>query len=182
MEIKIKDMQYNYWKRLLGKRFIWENIKYKDFEGIVGLVILDKLREPLEVSFFGNKVIIADVGYKRLQFAFLNKNFWVTAVYDNNDNLIEHYIDITKNNFLDNDNPYYEDLFLDVVLYNDGKTYILDEDELDEAVKEGIVKEDEYKLANDVLKEVIDYIEKNKEEIIDISNRYLKELGKKIIK
>jgi predicted RNA-binding protein associated with RNAse of E/G family len=43
--------------------------------------------------------------------------------------------------------PWYDDLYLDVVVLADGSFHLLDEDELDEALQEGKITQDEYDIA-----------------------------------
>ena len=89
-------------------------------------------------------------------------------MYDDKDNLIEVYFDITKqNNFEDITNHYYDDLFLDIVLGKNGKMKILDEDELDMALNEKVISSKEYDFAKKTAKDLYDYISLNKQKIID---------------
>ena len=65
-----------------------------------------------------------------------NKDYMVTAMYDENLNLIEFYIDmIEKVGVTQEGIPYMHDLFLDVVITCDREVYILDQEELYEALK-----------------------------------------------
>ena len=60
---------------------------------------------------------------------------------------MQYYIDVAKEYEIDDRGlPYFDDLYLDVVLLPNGKMYILDEDELEDAYKSGDVTK-EYELA-----------------------------------
>ena len=57
----------------------------------------------------------------------------LTAIYDENNSIIEWYFDIARKIGKDNELPYEDDLYLDVVVTPNGEAMLLDEDELKEA-------------------------------------------------
>ena len=100
-------------------------------------------------------------------------------MYDNNDELVEIYFDITaSNHFEDLDNPYFYDLFTDIVITNDGDVHIVDEDELDKAMEEKVISSEQYNLAKYTTKKLFDYIV-NKKSIIDYCYKKMKEFKNK---
>lgn len=69
-------------------------------------------------------------------------------MFYNKNNLIESSFDITKeNNYDDENNPYFIDMKLDICIPNGDKPYIMDEDELKEALDLNIITESEYNSA-----------------------------------
>jgi uncharacterized protein len=59
--------------------------------------------------------------------------------------IISYYFDITDNNVLcDDGDSYFYDLYLDVVLLPTGNLYLLDEDELLEALQQGIISQAQF--------------------------------------
>jgi hypothetical protein len=79
------------------------------------------------------------------------------SMYDGEGKIIEWYFDITKANGVDEDGkPYYDDLFLDLVLLPDGQVITLDEDELLEALNNGIITREDYDLAYRVKDRLLD--------------------------
>ena len=61
---------------------------------------------------------------------------------------MQYYIDVAKEYKIDDRGlPYFDDLYLDVVLLSSGKVYVLDEEELEDAYKSGDVTKEEYELA-----------------------------------
>lgn len=170
MKIKKKDMQNTDWKRLIEKQYISDRISINGIDGVISLTIMNKVFEPLLVEAPMGKTMIANTNFKWLQIALQNQNFWLTAMYDDNDNLIEVYFDITDDNYFDDiENPYCYDLFTDIVLTKDN-VYIVDEDELDMAYQEKVVTDEQYKKAKIVTKKLYEYICNNKEEIINYCN------------
>lgn len=167
------------WSRLLEKQYMSKEISVNGINGVASLTIMDKLTAPLEVDAPMGKTMIANTNYKWLQLALEKQNFWLTAMYDDNDNLIQIYFDITDNNYFDDiTNPYCYDLFTDIVFTKDN-VYIVDEDELDMAYSENVVTDKQYKKVKDVTKKLYDYIVLNKEEIIEYCSLKKNELLEK---
>ena len=180
MEVKKKDMKKTGWKRCLEKDYYTKEFKFKNQTGIVSLSHLKKIQEPLTIHYDFGDLLIADTNYYHLQFAFKNELFWLTAMYDDKMNLIELYFDITdSNHFDDTNNPYFYDMFLDIVVTNDGKIHILDEDELQEALNNNIITLEQYNKARNTMKDLYTYLQKNKDELISFCNETLKEMIQK---
>lgn len=81
---------------------------------------------------------------------------------------LEYYFDISLKNGLDRECkiPYYEDLFIDIVVRNN-EIEVLDEDELQEALVIKEISKDEFILANKTKDLLIDSIKKK-------NNKYMK--------
>lgn len=177
MEIKKKDMQKTNWSRCLEKEYTYKTFSFDNFEGIVSLSKLNKLTAPLVINYEFGETLIADNNYKHLQFAFKNQNFWLTAMYDNNNELIELYFDITNGNYFEDlSNPYFYDLFLDIVVTKSRKIYIVDKNELKMALDEKIITHEEYVKAQETVKWLYDYLKKNKDCIIEYCYQCLEEM------
>jgi predicted RNA-binding protein associated with RNAse of E/G family len=98
----------------------------------------------------------------------------VWAIYDDKKRIVEWYFDITRKNSIDeNNNPYCDDLYLDVALMPDGHIVILDEDELQEAYNNEKITKNEYEMAFIVKDKII----KNG----TVNVKYMETLCKKII-
>lgn len=92
---------------------------------------MQQVESSLSVDSPIGKVTIADNNYKNLIFAPKGKNWWLTVMFDDQDNLIESYFDITKiNDFSNPENPYFIDMKLDVCIPNGYEPTIMDEEEL----------------------------------------------------
>ena len=64
-------------------------------------------------------------------------------MFDDKNNLIEWYFDVSKKTGIENRIPYEDDLYLDMVITKDKEKSILDEDELiDDYNRKEITKED----------------------------------------
>ena len=181
MNIKKKDMQHIGWHRCLKKRYTYKEININNHKGVIGLTIWDKIIEPKVIHYpFEDTLIVAD-NYKWVEIALGDTNYWFTAMYDDNDNFVQLYVDITlSNNFEDISNPYFYDLFTDVILTRERNVYIVDEDELSLALKEHLITETEYNLAKATTQKVYGYLIENKEEIINYCQEQVKELEKNL--
>ena len=106
--------------------------------------------------------------YSIIEIVPLNENYCIRLFIDDNKKIILYYFDITLKNGFDNNlkSPYYEDLFLDIVLKDD-KISILDEEELDDALKKKYITIDDYNLAQKTKSELID-------SLINKTNKYMK--------
>lgn len=88
-------------------------------------------------------------GYTWIEFYDYRANNRLTAMYDENKQIVEWYFDVARKIGKDNKTnmPYEDDLYLDIVFMPDGSSIVLDQDELEEAYKNNEITEDDYKLA-----------------------------------
>ena len=89
---------------------------------------------------------------------------------------LEYYFDISLKNGLDEDSkiPYYEDLFIDIVVKNN-EIEVLDEGELQEAFDVKEISKDEFILANKTKDLLIDSIKKKNNKYMNLNlESYLK--------
>ena len=88
-----------------------------------------------------------DNNYKWLEFYDYNSKVKLTAIYDENNEIIEWYFDIAREIGKEKDVPYEDDLYLDVVVTSNGDISLLDEDELKEAFYRFEVNKEDYDMA-----------------------------------
>ncbi len=149
MEIKKKLISRSGWLRILERRFALSEFEYPDLSGVAALMELSKVREPLIAEFRGETLKIVDDGYFWLQIAPRGENFWITVMFDEKGKCLQYYFDITKENVIDGEKSHFYDMFLDLVVMPDGRLITLDEDELKEALSDGVITENEFALAWD---------------------------------
>lgn len=115
-----------------------------------------------------NSGCLIDNNYFIIEIVPLNENYCMRLFVDNNKKIILYYFDITKKNGFDSNlnSPYYEDLFIDVILKSN-KISVLDEDELKEALDKEYITIDEFNLAQKVKNELIS-------SLISQTNKYIK--------
>jgi predicted RNA-binding protein associated with RNAse of E/G family len=123
--------------------------------GYVAHIQIIEVHYPGIVGDKGFEVCIADNGYSELSFLPDNENWYLTAIYDARSEIIEWYFDITRKNAIDEEGkPYCDDLYLDAALLPDGQILIFDEDQMQEALDNGNITQEESEMAYDVLKKL----------------------------
>ena len=94
----------------------------------------------------------------------ISKNGWKVSKFYNKDGSFKFwYCDIIDYEYDKNEDKYVIiDLLLDVIVHEDGRYEVLDEDELDEALKDGIVTQEIKDEATKKLNELLDIIKSGK--------------------
>lgn len=86
--------------------------------------------------------VIAATGYWAIWFVFKGKWFDIGKFYDESKNWLGYYCDIVKpirRLMSGSSTSLLTDLFLDIWITPDGEAYVLDEDELEDAVRRGFI-------------------------------------------
>ncbi|BAE05531.1 MAG: DUF402 domain-containing protein [Staphylococcus haemolyticus] len=178
--MKIKYIDKRHWRRLLERDYIEVKVNNNRFKGIIGLVTMKKVREPLEVTVVGQNIIVADDNYQWLQILPEKKRYSITAMFDDKGNPLEYYFDINIKNITQKGNARTLDLFLDVlVLPSTGEYELVDENDLKLALKNEQITKKQYHEAYMIAHQVMIEINENFD---DVNNRimycYNKMVGK----
>ncbi|MED0985744.1 DUF402 domain-containing protein [Bacillus paramycoides] len=161
------------WKRLIEKTY---TVKQAE-EGMLGVLGIKKVREPSYKEYKGKELCIAGDEYTWMQYFINGKNFAITAMLDDQKKLVQYYIDVTKEYKIDERGlPYFDDLYLDVVLLPNGEIYVLDEDELEDAYSMGDITKEEYELAWHITKWIVATIKKGEFYWISIIDKEIEKL------
>ncbi len=136
------------WKRILQKRFYCSYFESKEFTGYATLLCLDKVREPLWAKSSKKKVCIVNNNYSWLQLFPKDKHYAMTTQFNEHGQIIQWYIDIClQHGITENNIPWLDDLFLDVVVFPTGEIELLDFEELQNAFAVAEISKNEYDLA-----------------------------------
>ncbi|MDF2700227.1 MAG: hypothetical protein K0Q49_1783 [Haloplasmataceae bacterium] len=149
-----------------------EYVNNPDFNGYVTIFRFDEVQKPLITTYNHKEYCLADSGYIWLQTLPTNEKYCLTTLIDNKLNIIEWYFDVIKNQGLIDGIPYFDDLYLDVVVSQINSTYLLDEDELQDALDKNIITKDDYNNAYIVAHDIIEN-KTNIEHLINFSFKYL---------
>ena len=153
----------NYYIRSFSSQIV--RVNEEDIKGYAALIKIDEVNHPLIVG----ETCLYDDDYSETNFLPDGEHWQLSVLYDNNGYIIEWYFDITRINSVDEKgNPYCDDLYLDAALMPDGQILILDEDEIKDALDNGLITRKEFDMAYDVLNEI------KKNRIIDVA--YMKML------
>lgn len=159
MKVRYIDERTN--ENILSKKYYFKSINDDMFTGYMGVIdIYDVAKKQFVPRDNRKSDCILDAGYKRLRIFPSDKNFAINAIYDSNLRFVEFYIDIIRDVKLENKTnvPYMEDLYLDVVYTNKDEIIVLDEDELQEALDNDFITEDEFILATKAKDQVVDML------------------------
>jgi predicted RNA-binding protein associated with RNAse of E/G family len=138
------------WQRVIAKRFAVTPLAEPDFTGYVALLTFDAINSPGWLAYGEQRLLIADNGYCWLQYYPRDAHYTLTATFDERDRFVYWYIDIVKAHGLDDDGiPWYDDLYLDIIILDDGAIHVLDADDLDEALAAQRITQDDWQLAWD---------------------------------
>lgn len=165
----------------MKRRFAYnENDNYKQikveepfFDGYACFLKLQNIEKPLIVNNGINEICIRDNNFEWIEVYPTNGKYSITIMYDDKGNLIEWYFDISKNIGLENDIPYEDDLYLDMIITPDGKEIVIDEDELLNAKETGDITQDDVERAYETLKELENKYVNNIDELNKLTNYLL---------
>ena|SRR5690625_54766 len=157
------------WKRVLSRKYTQSQIDTAQFKGYISLLHTIRVSEPLWVNYGGVEICIVDNDFMWLQQFPLDKNHSVTTMFDSNGEVVQWYIDICYQNSIENNIPYIDDLFLDIILLPSGELIEKDADELEEAYLKGMIDQRLYDLAWDEQKKVKRLIHERKFELVKLS-------------
>lgn len=161
------------WNRVLKREFKIEFIDNEELKGYISSIGIKEITEPLTIQTKGIDYCIVDKDYSWIQYFPENKNFVLTVMIDDKDNIIQWYFDISEKYELTNEGiPFYDDLFLDIVVLTTGEVILLDEDELKDALEKNEITEKQYKDAESQAKELIIWINKNFYKLNKLTKKY----------
>lgn len=135
------------WPRIEERRYAQRYVNERHFKGYLSLIEMVKVKDALKVTYGENEITIVDDGYKWLLQFPQNHHHAITTTYDQDGNIVQWYIDICVENGLEDGVPYTDDLYLDIVVLPTGEVFVLDEDELEEALASGTINQELYDLA-----------------------------------
>lgn len=144
--LKLYKMKRKYadrrgWRRIIRSRTSSKLFMWPSFHGEAVLLTFDEIRAPLSVVYDGNRTKTVDRQFSWLQlFSERHPHFVLTAMFDAEKRLVQCYFDIVGGKGRDPDGVlWFDDLYLDIILFPNQKLYLVDEDELDDATDAGIV-------------------------------------------
>lgn len=161
------------WRRVLKRRFCFKPIDDKEFKGYIAAIYIDKTREPLTKKMLGKSYCLANDRYIWLECLPKEGNYCMTTMFNENLEIVQWYFDIIKGSGINERGiPYFDDLYLDVVVLPPNNILLLDEDELEEALDVNDITKEDYDLAYKEAERIMGSIDIK--ELTNLSNKYLK--------
>ncbi|GHO42621.1 DUF402 domain-containing protein [Ktedonospora formicarum] len=146
--MKIKRSDRSDWRRVKKRRYALIPVEHETFCGHASLFCMDEFLEPLWVPYAGRLICVADQGHHWLQMFPQGARHVITVMYDQDGVVTQWYIDICKRSYMDDRGEmWYEDLYLDIIFTPGDKIELIDVDDLDEALRQGAISDEEYNLA-----------------------------------
>ena len=143
--------------------------KQEDQNYYTAIKKINKINQPFII---GKKTLI-DNDYYIIEFTPLDYFYNVRVFLDKTKEVICYYFDISKGNGVEDNIPYYDDLYLDII-YSPSESNVIrveDEDELIDALKNGSISSEEYNLARNTCETLIKEIKEGQNVFINI-NKY----------
>lgn len=166
-------MKRRYANKVKGE-YSQKRVDEEFFKGYVAFVKIKDVQNPLIVNDGEKDVCIKDNDYKWIEVYPDNEHYAVTIMFDNNDNLIEWYFDIAKEIGIENNIPYEDDLYVDIVITPNGRKEILDEEELMDALNNNEITQKDVELVYETVKLIEDKFVNNFSYLTDLTDKFLK--------
>ncbi len=136
------------WRRVTRRRFSVSQRDTPGFTGYLTLLCIDEVLEPLYLVEGVLRVCVADRGFSWLQHFPVGTSYTLTTMFDARGSVVQWYIDICRGHGVDERRiPWFDDLYLDIVVTPEGRVQVLDAEELDEALHIGAISQEAYEFA-----------------------------------
>ena len=150
--------------------------------GYASLTHFLDIKSPIYCKYGdGLPVTVVEKGCYWLQFAPRGDNFWITALILPDGKFDHAYFDMTEYNVIDGARSYFRDLYLDVIVKKGGEVFVVDENELTEALARGDITKEKYDMAHATCERVIKrYGGENVKKLAALCEKYFAILSPKL--
>lgn len=157
--IKRVKLTFDEWNKTISKK----EVNLFETEEVYGAFInIIEVKKPQVWFCFDKKITVADNGYKWLVVLPKKDNYAITMYMDRNDLPILWYIDLIDGMGVDADGiPFYNDMFLDLIVSDDGQVVEDDRDEFKKAYVDGIINNKQYQKVISVSEQLKQRISEN---------------------
>lgn len=145
--------------------------------GYVSLLTLEAVHRRLCVPQGEQTICLADAGYRWFVYLPDHGRWCMTAMYDPEGAAVQWYFDVISGCGVMDGAPFYDDLYLDIVLRPDGGTITLDEDELMQARDAGAISAAEYARALAIGEEILRDVAADQQGLTAFCAGWLQQLG-----
>lgn len=146
--MKRSRLSYDEWKCILSRQIQGKRVDTEIIRGYIGLLEINEVSEPQIWRFNGEDITVCDKGLKWLSILPERENYCITAMMNEKDEVLLWYIDVISGQGIDEDGvPYFDDLYLDFVVYPDGSIIEDDMDELEAALADNDITREQFQLA-----------------------------------
>lgn len=152
----------------------WYLEKNDEINGYIALKYIKSISKPLTAFSNGKKYVGLDNGYSILEYVPVDRGYNCRVFFDINNSPLCYYFDINKGSGIENNIPWYDDLYLDVTMECPAITEsgffirLDDEKEFKKALNEGLIDKETYEKGFNV---AINLMNELKSTTNDIVNR-----------
>ena len=146
--MKRSRLSYDEWKCIRSKELRGCRLGAGPVTGYLGLIDIHEVDEVQVGTFRGADIVVCDKGIKWLSILPQDDWYCITAMMNEKEEIILWYIDMIAAQGIDPDGiPYFDDLYLDLVVYPDGTIVVDDMDELEDALAQNDITREQFELA-----------------------------------
>lgn len=146
--MKRSRLSYDEWECIISKEIVGKTINSELLNGYIGLIDIKEVSKAQIWKFNGENIVVCDKGRKWLSILPQDDWYCITAMMDEDGKVLLWYIDMIAKQGIDVDGvPYFDDLYLDLVVYPDGTIIVDDMDELEEALSKKDISQEQFDLA-----------------------------------
>lgn len=168
--MKRSKLSYDEWKCVETKKLKGKQVNTDFFKGYVGILEIEKVTEKQIWRFNGEDIIVCDNGLKWISILPQNDFYCITVMMKADDDILLWYIDMIADQGIDTDSiPYFDDLYLDLVVYPSGMVKVDDMDELEEALMREEITEEQFNLAVNTSNKLINGLLSDIDNFIDFT-------------
>lgn len=157
--IKRVKLTFDEWNKTVPKKEV--NL-FENEEMYGAFINIIEVKKPQVWFCFDKKITVADNGYKWLVVLPKEDHYAITMYMDRNDVPLLWYIDLIDGIGVDADGiPFYNDMFLDLIVSDDGQVVEDDRDEFEKAYFDGIINNKQYQKVISVSEQLKQRISEN---------------------
>ena len=171
MKIKKADFEM---RNVIRKSYTNNYFNEDDFKGYVSVISIEESTNQARLDISNMEAVVS--GYKWVEFFSDNSNSVMTAIYDENNNILQWYFDIVSSIVIKNNIPYFEDLYLDIRLFPNGEMKLVDENELKDALNTGDITKEQFDNAYHEAKRLMNILTKKMDKLVNFTNKYFKKV------
>ncbi len=150
--LKRSDFIYSEWKCILRKDLRIVETSTEEFRGHIGRLDILEVSEPQVWKIQGEDITVCDKGLKWLSILPKEDYYCITAMLNEKGEALLWYIDMIAGQGVEAGVPYFDDLYLDLVVFPDGTIKVDDLDELEEALENKEITDGQFHLAVETAK------------------------------
>lgn len=170
--MKRKRLSHDSWKCILSKDMHIAQVSTEFFTGHMAFMEVKDITGTQTWEFRGENIVVCDKGMKWLSILPQNDFYCITAMMDEKDTVILWYIDMIATQGVDADGvPWFDDLYLDLVVYADGTAVVDDMDELEAALAGGDITHKQFELALETCERLKAGVAKDVESLMEYTQK-----------